>query len=79
MATYEIHVICSECGQPHSVRVKLDLEDGNLDNTRLSEYFEGKPLHPAVAFMQTNRYNCPHTKQLYVASDLSQCVFIADE
>ncbi|CAN5424422.1 hypothetical protein BH10ACI2_BH10ACI2_22530 [soil metagenome] len=77
MPIYDVHVICTECGQPHSVRVKLDLDDDGLDKTRLSDYFDGKPLPSAVAFMQTNRYNCPHTKQLYLANDLSQCLFFA--
>lgn len=77
MPEYDIYVRCDQCGQPHSVNVRLGLEDPDLDKTSLADYFNGRVVPGQVAFMQTNRYRCPHTKQLFPASDLGHAVFFA--
>ncbi len=74
MPVYNVHIICEQCGQPHSVNVKLTLDENGLDKMLLSDYYADRPLPPAIVFMQTNKYNCPHTKQLFPASDLEKAV-----
>ena len=32
MPIYDVYVFCDQCGQPHSVHVKLTLADENLDD-----------------------------------------------
>jgi hypothetical protein len=77
MPIYNVYVICDQCGQPHSVNVKLDLADETLDKTRLVDYYGDRPVPSEIAFMQTNKYRCPHTKQLFPANDLNQAVLFA--
>jgi hypothetical protein len=76
MLKYNVHVVCTECGQPHFVNVSLELDDETLDRTTLADYFADRPVPSAIAFMRTNKYNCPHTKQLYKADDLEQVLLI---
>ena len=78
MAIYDVYVFCDQCGQPHSVHVKLTLADDALDKTRLADLYAEKPLPPEIVFMQTNKYRCPHTKQLFPADDIDNAVlFVA--
>jgi hypothetical protein len=77
MPDYDVYVSCDKCGQPHSVNVRVSLDDEDLDKTSLGDYYVGRNVPGEVAFMQTNRYRCPHTKQLYPASDLADAVFFA--
>ena len=74
MAIYDVYVFCDQCGQPHSVHVKLTLADDGLDKTRLAELYAEKPLPSEIVFMQTNKYRCPHTKQLFPADDIENAV-----
>ncbi len=77
MALYDVYVTCGECGQPHSVHVQLNLDDENLNKTPLSQVFSGGELPAAVKFMMSNKYNCPHTKQLFPADDINLAMLIA--
>ena len=77
MAIYDVYVFCDQCGQPHSVHVKLTLDDGGLDKTRLADLYAEKLLPPEIVFMQTNKYRCPHTKQLFPADDIDKAVIFA--
>lgn len=74
MPKYDVYVFCDQCSQPHSVNVKLTLDEGDLDKTRLADYYAGRPLPSQIAFMQTNKYRCPHTKQLFAADDIDKAV-----
>ncbi|MEP6787616.1 MAG: hypothetical protein ABJB40_04245 [Acidobacteriota bacterium] len=74
MAIYDVYVFCDQCGQPHSVHVKLTLADDGLDKTRLAELYAEKSLPSEIVFMQTNKYRCPHTKQLFPADDIENAV-----
>jgi len=77
MPKYDVRIICDQCGQPHTVNVKLTLEAG-LDKTRLANHYADRPLPAAIIFMQTNRYNCPHTKQLFPANDIEKAIFFEE-
>lgn len=77
MPLYEVYVTCDQCGQPHSVHVQLTLEDPDLHRTPLKDVFTGDELPPAVVFMQSNNYRCPHTKQLFPASNIDDAMLIA--
>jgi len=77
MPIYNVYVKCDQCGQPHPVNVKIELPDESLDKTPLAEYFADKPLPSAITFMQSNKYRCPHTKQLFPAADINDAVFFA--
>lgn len=77
MTLYEVYVTCDQCGQPHSVHVQLSLESPDLNKTPLREVYPGGDLPSAIAYMQTNKYRCPHTKQLFPASDIDQAMLIA--
>ena len=77
MPVYDVYVFCDQCGQPHSVHVKLDLNEG-LDKTRLADQYIGQPLPAEIVFMQSNKYRCPHTKQLFPATDIDQAVLFAN-
>lgn len=76
MPIYDVYVFCDQCGQPHSVHVKLDLNEG-LDKTQLADQYIGQPLPAEIVFMQSNKYRCPHTKQLFPATDIDQAVLFA--
>ena len=77
MAKYDVYVYCDQCGQPHSVHLTVTLEDEGLDKVRLSEAFAGKPVPGQIAFMQTNKYPCPHTKRNFPAADLANAFLYA--
>ncbi len=77
MTKYDVYVICDQCGQPHSVNVRLELGDPALDKTLLGDQYSSSPVPAQVAFMQTNKYRCPHTKQLFAATDLNSAVLFA--
>ena len=74
MPKYDVYVVCDQCGQPHAVNVKLELDEGGLDRTPVADAFEGRPLPSMITFMQTNKYRCPHTKQLFSAADIGDAV-----
>lgn len=74
MTKYDVYVICNQCGQPHPVNVSLNLEDPDLNKTMLADHFAGLTLPAAIVFMQTNNYRCPHTKQLFPASDIGKAI-----
>ncbi|MEO7658881.1 MAG: hypothetical protein ABIV48_04640 [Pyrinomonadaceae bacterium] len=75
MANYDVHVVCDQCSQPHFVNVKISLADEGLDRSYLSDHFAGQNLPPEIAFMQTNKYRCPHTMRLFSAEDITRAVF----
>jgi hypothetical protein len=77
MTRYDVYVICDQCGQPHAVNVSLELDDETLNKTPLEDYFADRPLPAAITFMQTNKYRCPHTKQLFPANDITKAIFFA--
>ena len=70
MPIYEVYVICDQCTRPHSTHVKLTLEEDVPEGTKVSDFYGDGPLPAAVVFMQSNRYRCPHTKQLFPATDI---------
>jgi hypothetical protein len=74
MPKYDVHVFCGQCGQPHSVNLKLTLDDATLDKTRVADHYAGQPLPAEIVFMQTNKYCCPHTKRLFAANDINKAV-----
>ncbi len=76
MAIYDVYVNCDQCGQPHSVHVKLDFADTGLDKTNLAAQYANIPLPPEIIYMQSNKYRCPHTKQLFGASEIDQAVLV---
>ncbi len=77
MPLYDVYVTCDQCGQPHSVHVQLTLEDADLNKMPLSEVYPNGDIPSAVAFMQTNKYRCPHTKQLFAANNIDLAMLIA--
>jgi len=77
MPNYDVYVFCDQCGQPHSVHVKLTLADDGLDKTRLADLYADGPLPAEIVFMQTNKYRCPHTKQLFPADNIADAVIFA--
>ena len=77
MPLYDVYVTCDQCGQPHSVHVQLTLEDADLNKKPLTEVYPNGDMPSAVAFMQTNKYRCPHTKQLFPANDIGLALLIA--
>ena len=74
MPIYNVYVKCDQCGQPHPVNVKLELDEVGLDRTPVADAFEGKTLPSVVSFMQTNKYRCPHTKQLFSAANIGDAI-----
>ena len=79
MAIYEVYVQCEHCTQFHSVHVKLHLDDETLDKAPLSKAFPQGALPPQIVFMQSNKYRCPHTKQLFSAKDTGKAILFAAE
>ncbi|MEO6050385.1 MAG: hypothetical protein ABIP78_03535 [Pyrinomonadaceae bacterium] len=75
MPIYDVYVVCDQCSQPHSVHVKLSLDETNLDKTGLADYYADNPFPSEIVFMQTNKYRCPHTKQFFSAEDIEKAVF----
>jgi hypothetical protein len=68
MTKYELYVQCEHCSMPHPVQVSIELEDG-LGGSSLDEIFGDRQIPSQIAFMQTNKYRCPHTGRLFPASD----------
>ena len=77
MPLYDVYVTCDQCGQPHSVHVQLTLEDADLNKKPLREVYPNGDMPAAVTFMQTNKYRCPHTKQLFPANNIDLAMLIA--
>lgn len=77
MALYDVYVTCDQCGQPHSVHVQVNLEDTGLHNAPLGDVYPDGKLPSAITFMQTNKYRCPHTKQLFPANNIEKAMLIA--
>lgn len=77
MALYDVYVNCDQCGQPHSVHVRLTFADPGLDQTHLAAQYADIALPPEIVFMQSNKYRCPHTKQLFPATDIDQALLFA--
>lgn len=77
MPVYEVYVICDRCTRPHSVHVKLTLDDAALDGTSLARFYDGQTLPAEIVYMQSNKYRCPHTKQLFPATDIGRATFHA--
>ena len=59
------------------MHVKLMLEGSEFDKARLADVFPDGKLPPALVFMQSNKYRCPHTKQLFPANDIEQAMLMA--
>lgn len=76
MALYEIFLKCGECENLHSGHTNIELTEIDLNNTALDKYFAEREIPGAIAFMQANKYRCPHTNGLYAANDLSRAYFI---
>jgi hypothetical protein len=79
MPLYEVYVYCDKCGQPHEVHVQLTLEDPELHGKSLTVVFSNGELPSQITFMQTNKYRCPHTKQLFPASDIDNAILVRTE
>lgn len=77
MTEYDVYVRCDQCGQPHSVSLKLTVDDESLNGKPLADQFVGMPVPSSVAFMQSNRYRCPHTKKLFPASDIDDALLFS--
>jgi hypothetical protein len=77
MPLYDVYVTCDQCGQPHSVHVQVTLDDADLNKAPLADVYPGGEMPAAIAFMQTNKYRCPHTKQLFPATDIDLAMLIA--
>ena len=75
MPVYEVYVICDQCTRPHSTHVKLTIDDESLDGKSLARFYDGRPIPSEVVFMQSNKYRCPHTKQLFPAADIELATF----
>lgn len=75
MPKYDVYVVCDQCSQPHAVNVRLELAQDGLNKTRLSDLYPDK-IPAQIAFMRTNKYRCPHTKQLFPAEDLGSAILI---
>lgn len=78
MSAYKVFVYCAHCGLPHSVNVRLDLPEQGLENYRIVDVFADRPLPQEVAFMQSNKYRCPHTKRFFSTRDIEKAVLFAD-
>lgn len=79
MPIYDVYVHCDQCSQHHSVNLKLTLEDGGLNQANVGELYAGKIPPSGVSYMQTNKYRCPHTKQLFPADDLNKAILYIKE
>lgn len=77
MPVYEVYVLCDQCGRPHSVHLKLTNADEVTDGTSVAELYAGGLLPPEIAFMQSNKYRCPHTKQLFPATEIDKVLLFA--
>ena len=77
MALYDVYVNCDQCGQPHSVHVRLTFEDPGLDRTPLAAQYVNVALPAEIIYMQSNKYRCPHTKQLFPAADIDRAFLFA--
>lgn len=77
MALYDVYVNCDQCGQPHSVHVRLTFADTGLDKTHLAAQYAGIAPPPEIVYMLSNKYRCPHTKQLFAAANIDQAILLA--
>lgn len=71
MPVYEVYVVCDQCTRPHSTHVKVNIDAEVVEGTPVTDFYADGSLPGAIVFMQSNKYRCPHTKQLFPATDLS--------
>ena len=77
MPLYEVYVLCDQCGRPHSVHIKLSVPEEVSDGACIAEVFAGRSLPPEIVYLQSNKYRCPHTKQLFPATDIEKVLLFA--
>ena len=77
MAAYDVYIFCDQCGQPHSVHITLELQDGNLNKTMVKDAFAGRELPSEIVYMQSNKYRCPHTKQFFTSDNIDLAALFA--
>jgi hypothetical protein len=74
MPQYDLHILCSECGNFHDMLLRVSLEE-SFDVRNLSDIYNGNvpPEFHATITGQT----CPTTKKLISKQNLDRLVLVA--
>jgi len=66
---YEIHVLCTECGAVHPMRIRIHLENGPAYRQSIADTFHGEPVPPQVSAIQGHKTLCLKTGKMFVQED----------
>jgi hypothetical protein len=66
---YEIHVLCTECGAVHPMRIRIHLENGPVDKQSLADTFQEGPMPPQVSAIEGHKTLCLKTGKIFIQDD----------
>jgi predicted RNA-binding Zn-ribbon protein involved in translation (DUF1610 family) len=69
MAQYSVHVFCDECGETHTMRVDVSLDDGPAEKASLGDTYQGRDLPQNIVNMINNSIQCPKTGKMVLQRD----------
>ncbi len=69
MPQYEIHVLCTECGAVHPMRIRIYLENGPVYKQSLADSFQEEPMPPQVSAIGGHKTLCLKTGKMFVQND----------
>ena len=76
MPQYEIHVLCSECGAEHPMRVRLHLDDGPVEKRSIGETYKGRTQPPQLLAIGGHKTLCLKTGKMFVQENDDQIFLI---
>ena len=76
MPQYEIHVLCTECGATHPMRIRIHLENGPVYKQSLADTFQGQPMPPQVSAIEGHKTLCLKTGKMFVQQDNSRIFLV---
>jgi hypothetical protein len=69
MITYDIHALCSDCGQSHAMGKTLVLEDGPADTRTVADTYKGKAVPDLLVRLRYNSVRCRESGRFFYQQD----------
>ncbi len=76
MPQYEIHVLCTECGAVHPMRIRIHLENGPVYKQSLADSFQEEAMPPQVSAIGGHKTLCLKTGKMFVQNDNSRIFLV---
>ena len=76
MPQYEIHVLCTECGAVHPMRIRIHLENGPVYKQSIADTFPVEPVPPQVSAIEGHKTLCLKTGKMFVQEDKNRIFLV---